>query len=291
MVQRLAGKRIALTGPRKAAEMSLLVEKMGGIPVLRPAQGTVFLDDIELRNAIVSWVKQPPDWAVFTTGIGLEALFDMAEDMGVAEMLLEMLTTSRIAARGYKTVNALKKRNLIPLVRDDDGSTTGLMRSFALHELQGQQVILQLHGDPAPRLVVWLEEQGAVVRQILPYKHIPPEEVNLAALVEDITNREVDAVTFTSGPQIRFLAEYARKQGLLENMLEAFRYDVIAVAVGKVTAQSILEEGIERIVVPVEERMGSMMVELGRYFDPDRVVQGYGLEPIRTGSIQTEELK
>jgi uroporphyrinogen-III synthase len=40
----------------------------------------------------------------------------------------------------------------------------------------------------------------------------------------------------------------------------------VAAAVGKVTAQGLREEGIERMVVPEEERMGSMMVTLGRYF-------------------------
>lgn len=276
----MAGKRVALAGPRKADEMALLVTKMGGEPVLRPAQGTVFLDDIELRNAIVSWVKQPPDWNIFTTGMGLEALFDMAEDMGVAEQIMELLHSSNIAARGYKTVNGLKKRGFTPAVRDEDGSLIGLTQAFAPYDLKGKEVLLQLHGDPAPRLVKWLDEQGAVTRQVLPYKHIPPEEANLQALLQDILNRNVDAVTFTSGPQIRFLAQYAREQKQMEDVLEAFRQDVIAVSVGKVTAQSILEEGIERIVFPVEERMGAMMVELGRYFEHSASAHGCGLEVV-----------
>ncbi|WP_431086248.1 uroporphyrinogen-III synthase [Paenibacillus sp. 8b26] len=280
MAQRMAGKRVALAGPRKADEMALLVAKMGGEPVQRPAQGTVFLDDIELRNAIVSWVKQPPDWNIFTTGMGLDALLDMAEDMGVAEQIIELLHSSNIAARGYKTVNGLKKRGFTPDVRDEDGSLIGLTQAFAPYDLKGKEVLLQLHGDPAPGLVKWLDEQGAVTRQVLPYKHIPPEEANLQALLADIVNRNVDAVTFTSGPQIRFLCQYAREQKQMEDVLEAFRHDVIAVSVGKVTAQSILEEGIERIVFPVEERMGAMMVELGRYFEHSASVHGYGLEVV-----------
>ncbi|MGW8958365.1 uroporphyrinogen-III synthase [Paenibacillus sp. NPDC055715] len=278
MAQRMVGKRVALASSRKADEMALLVAKMGGEPVLRPAQGTVFLDDIELRNAIVSWVKQPPDWNIFTTGMGLDALFDMAEDMEVAAQIMELLYSSNIAARGYKTVNALKKHGFTPCVRDEDGSLIGLTQAFAPYDLKGKEVFLQLHGDPAPRLVKWLDEQGAVTRQVLPYKHIPPEEGNLQALLQDIVNRNVDAVTFTSGPQIRFLAQYAREQKQMEDVLEAFRQDVIAVSVGKVTAQSILEEGIERIVFPVEERMGAMMVELGRYFEHSASAHGCGLE-------------
>ncbi|WP_440113859.1 uroporphyrinogen-III synthase [Paenibacillus sp. QZ-Y1] len=266
MAQHLAGIRVALTGPRKSKEMSLLVEKMGGIPLVRPAQGTVFLDDRNIRDGLVSWISDPPDWAVLTTGMGLDAIFDVAEDMEIADQLLDVLSASSIAARGYKTVNALRKHTLTPLVRDDDGSTDGLIREFAPYDLTGQKVMLQLHGETAPKLVDWLEEQGALVRQVLPYSHVPPEDAELEQLLNEIVQHKVDAVAFTSGPQVRFLTEYAASQDKLEQMLEAFRQGVIPASVGKVTANSMREEGIEALVVPEEEKMGALIVELGRYF-------------------------
>ncbi|MBP2001875.1 uroporphyrinogen-III synthase [Paenibacillus shirakamiensis] len=266
MARRLEGKRIALTGPRKAQELGKLVENMGGIPLFRPAQGTVFLDDLELRNGLVDWISHPPDWAVFTTGVGIEALFDIAEDMGIAEAFWENLQKTPIAARGYKTVNALKKRKLEPVVRDDDGSTDGLIRSFSAYSLLGKNVMIQLHGDPAPKLVDWLKEQGAEPRQILPYKHTPPPDEALELLLQDILQGHVDAVTFTSAPQVKFLMEFARRQGQAEELNEALSGPVTAVAVGKITAQGLVEAGIPRIVAPREERMGSMMVELSRYY-------------------------
>lgn len=273
MAQHLAGVRVALTGPRKSKEMSLLVEKMGGIPLVRPAQGTVFLDDRNIRDGLVSWISDPPDWAVLTTGMGLDALFEMAEDMEVAGQLLDALSESPIAARGYKTVNALKKRKLTPIVRDDDGSTDGLIREFASHDLAGKKVMLQLHGETAPKLVAWLEEQGAIVRQVLPYRHVPPEKAELEQLLNEIVQHEVDAVAFTSGPQVRFLAEYAASRDKLEQMLAAFRQGVVPASVGKVTANAMREEGIEALVIPEEEKMGALIVELGRYFAANPVAK------------------
>lgn len=266
MARRLEGKRVALTGPRRAEELGKLVENMGGIPLYRPAQGTVLLDDQALRSGIVDWVEHPPDWSIFTTGMGLDALFNMAQEMGVEDRLLERLQEENIAARGYKTVNALKKRGLTPIVRDDDGSTEGLIRGLAQHELRGASVLLQLHGDPAPRLVAWLEEQGASCRQLLPYRHIAPPEAELERLLSDLLAGEIDAVTFTSGPQVRFLMEHAERQGQLDALLEALKGPVLAVAVGKVTAAGLYEAGVPRVLAPKEERMGSMMVELARYY-------------------------
>lgn len=266
MAQHMKGKVIALAGPRKATDMAKLVEKMGGTPLLRPTQGTVFLDDETLKESIRAWVNEPPAWNVFTTGIGLEAILETAEQMGMLDKLLEILEHTSIAARGYKTANSLKKRGLIPVVRDDDGSTDGLIRSFEPHDLRGKRVMLQLHGESAPKLVNWLHERGAEVITILPYKHIAPAEQDLELLLQEIIQGEVDAVAFTSAPQFRFLSEFARSQGKLDELIQAFKDNVIAAAVGKVTAQGLREEGVEAKVVPEEERMGAMMVELGRYF-------------------------
>ncbi|MDO3410146.1 uroporphyrinogen-III synthase [Saccharibacillus sp. CPCC 101409] len=266
MAKRLEGKRVAITGPRKAEELGTIVEKMGGKALVRPAQGTIFLDEPELGGGISEWIRLKPEWSVLTTGMGLEALINTAQEMGLGDAFMEAVRQSKIAARGYKTANALKKRGMAPLVRDDDGSTEGLLRQMEEYDFAGTNVMVQLHGDHAPRLVAWLESRGANVRTVLPYRHIAPPEEQLEQLLDDILERRVDAVTFTSAPQVRFLIGHAAKRGFEPSLRSAFEHEVVAVAVGKVTAQSIREEGIGRVVAPQEERMGSMMVELAKYY-------------------------
>ncbi|MNV84164.1 bifunctional uroporphyrinogen-III synthetase/response regulator domain protein [compost metagenome] len=61
------------------------------------------------------------------------------------------------------------------------------------------------------------------------------------------------------------MSEYARENGKLEQLLHAFEQEVLAVSVGKITSQALKEEGVQRIIMPEHERMGSMFVELGRY--------------------------
>ncbi|MOA32014.1 bifunctional uroporphyrinogen-III synthetase/response regulator domain protein [compost metagenome] len=60
--------------------------------------------------------------------------------------------------------------------------------------------------------------------------------------------------------------EYAHQHGKSKELIQALEGPVIAVAVGKVTAQGLFEAGVPRVVAPKEERMGSMMIELARYF-------------------------
>ncbi|WP_273129662.1 uroporphyrinogen-III synthase [Bacillus weihaiensis] len=265
-MRRLTGKTIALVGQRKSEELAKLVENLGGKALIRPAQGTVFLDDSNVEKEIKALVTGDFDWLIFTTGIGTDKLYQTASNMGLEKEFVAALHKAKIAARGYKTVNVLKKLGIKPDVRDDDGSTAGLVRELEAHSLNGCRVALQLHGDPAPILIEHLEEEQAEYREILPYKHIPPKQEVMKQLVEEILEGQLDAVNFTSTPQARFLMAYAKEQGLEKEVLQAFDNDVIAVSVGKVTAQALREVGITRMVVPEEERMGSAIIALVHYF-------------------------
>ncbi|MFC4777913.1 uroporphyrinogen-III synthase [Paenibacillus sp. GCM10023252] len=263
---RLEGIRIAVTGPRKAEEMSKMVGKFGGTAVIRPAQGTVFLDDSSIEEQLGELIRRPADWMLLTTGVGTEALVQTAEKLGLLEQFLETLGRMKLAARGYKTVGVLRKLGLTPTVRDDDGTTAGLLRAMDDYELQDARVVLQLYGDPAPRVTGALAARGAVCEELLPYRHIPPEGDVVERLIGEIVAGEVDSVAFTSTVQVRYVMGSAVQLGLYEQVLAAFEGPVLATAVGKVTAEALQEEGIERILYPEEERMGSMVVAMSKYF-------------------------
>ncbi|MFB9326867.1 uroporphyrinogen-III synthase [Paenibacillus aurantiacus] len=265
-MSKLDGVTIAVTGPRKADEISRMIEKFGGRAVIRPTQGTVFLDDTRIEGQLERLIDQPPDWLILTTGVGTEALLQAAEGLGKRDAFVGMLGRTRIAARGYKTVNVLRKLGLAPLVKDDDGTTAGLLRGMEPYDLTGASVALQLYGDPAPKIIGQLIERGANCEEILPYRHIPPEGDGVQAFIEEIISGGVDAVAATSTPQVRYLMQKAGELGRLEAVKAAFEGPVLAVAVGKVTAEAFVEEGILRVLYPEEERMGSMVVAMSKHF-------------------------
>ncbi|EFV79729.1 hypothetical protein HMPREF1013_00008 [Bacillus sp. 2_A_57_CT2] len=147
-MRKLAGKRIALLGSRKIEEIGKLVENQGGIAFSRPAQGTTLLKDDKLQDHVRLLIKESFEWIIFTTGIGVETIYQTALDMNEGDALINSLQKANIAARGYKTVNTLKKLDITPSVRDDDGSTAGLIREFSAHSLTGRKVALQLRRGP-----------------------------------------------------------------------------------------------------------------------------------------------
>ena len=265
-MKKLEGKSIAILGSRKLEEMSMIIRNLGGEPHIRPAQGTVYLDHSQLKDDIADLLDNQFEWGIFTTGVGVDTLFKAACELGEEDAFIQALERMNIAARGYKTVNRLKKLGLSPVVRDDDGSTKGLVRMMEEHSLKGCKVALQLHGDPAPLLIEWLDGKEAHYKEILPYIHTPPETEVMEELLSELLCGKHDSAFFTSTPQVRHLMEFAEKKGILEDIKRVFETEVIALAVGKVTAQALREAGIERVIYPANERMGSAIVELGNYY-------------------------
>ncbi|MGP4080466.1 uroporphyrinogen-III synthase [Pseudalkalibacillus sp. R45] len=266
MTKGLEGKRIVLSGSRRTEEMCALVEKQGGIPIVRPAQGTVILDEKEVGPEIIRIVNEGVDWIVFTTGVGVETLLKIAENLGILESFITTIQKAKVAARGYKARSVLKKMGIAPLAVDDDGTTQGLMSTLEEFEFNDQRVTIQLHGDTAPKLIRFLEGRGAVYSQILPYKHLPPDSKVLKSLCGEINKGKIDAVCFTTALQVRFLFDYARETQYLSQIKTMFKDKVMAAAVGKITAEALHEEGVENVLQPEKQRMGAMIMKLSQYY-------------------------
>ncbi|MCM3390061.1 uroporphyrinogen-III synthase [Ureibacillus chungkukjangi] len=259
-------KCIALLGTRKIDEQINIIRQLGGSAVHRPAQGTVFFDSSFIGSEVKEIINGHFEWAIFTTGIGFEKLFEVAAEMGLEAALQAALEKMNIAIRGYKSANALKKRGLVPIVRDDDGSISGLLREMHDHDLKDKTVAVQLYGDPAVELINWLKGQQADFKEIIPYEHIPPQKEVLDQIMNEILTSKVDAVGFTSIQQVRFLFNYAVENNQDGELLHAFENHVLALPVGKVTGKALQERGVTRMIIPEDERIGSALMTLNKYY-------------------------
>ncbi|GGD55712.1 uroporphyrinogen-III synthase [Paenibacillus nasutitermitis] len=266
MARGLEGKTVVITGSRKTDELSAIIEKQGGIALVRPQQGTLIDADQRMGQDLLHIQEHRSDWMIFTTGGGLDTMLSQAERIGIRPQLLDRIGQAKVAARGYKTFALLKKNGITPVVVDEDGTVQGLIHALQDYDFAGQDVMVQLHGEPSPPLIAFLQQKGANVRQVMPYLHIPPDSAISLQLCEEIADGHVDAVCFTAAIQVRFFFEFARNRNLLSSVKAGFEAGTLAVAVGKVTAEALREQGIERIIAPENERMGAMIIELARYY-------------------------
>jgi len=262
---KLSGMRFALCSSRRGEDLALILKKQGGIPLFCPTAQTVLAEAHLLEEQLRKFAHYGADWVIFTTGTGFQQLQEQAEALGLWEAVYAQLRRSKIALRGYKARRALKGHALEAVLEDEDGTMESLMEALRVYPLTGQRVFLQLYGQPAPGLVHFLRERGAVVEEFLPYRHLCAPETGLARLMEEILAQQVDAVVFTSMPQVECLLEYAHRGGQMDHLREAFQ-EVWALAIGRVTARPLQEAGI-RVWHPRTERMGALVTEFAAFLE------------------------
>jgi uroporphyrinogen-III synthase len=83
--------------------------------------------------------------------------------------------------------------------------------------------------------------------------------------IDAICSRACDAVVFTSAPGAQALLDAANAAGRLDDLLAALANDVVAAAVGEVTAAPLRAMGV-RPVVPDRARLGALVRCLADHF-------------------------
>lgn len=267
-INALQGKQIVIAGSRKTDEMCMVIEKQGGVPIVRSLQGLTMFDEALLEEPLRNFAEQGADWVILTTGMGSDQIVNTADSIGIKQAVLGRLAEAKIATRGYKTSAFLKRSDLKAIVSTDDGTMDGLIENLEAFDFEGQRVWIQLHGEPAPKLVRFLENKGASqVEAVLPYKHVPPDAATVELLLSVLSAGTVDTVCFTTAVQVHYLFKHAIESDRKELLLNIFNQHIVAAAVGKVTASALKEYGVERIIVPELERMGALVIEIGRYYE------------------------
>ena len=260
MTKPLDGVRVAITENRYPEQLAQLLERQGATvyscPLLRE---TPIEDAANARRFMEICETTHVDFIIFYTGVGVEFLLRAANKP-------EVLGRSKIIARGPKAVNALKKFNVQDVITADSPTTEGILQTLAREDLHAKSVLIQRYGEENPELQAALETMGAHVTGLSLYRYEQASDTKtIAALVQRIMNGEVDAITFTSGPQARFLLEAAPQRGA--SLLKHLNERVVVVSIGEVTARALRETGIEPRIVPEEPKMGPMVKALADFFE------------------------
>ncbi len=220
-------------------------------------------DDEEVHHCTKALIAQPPDFLIATTGIGFRGWISAADGWGLADELITALSAARTVARGPKVTGALRAAGL----REEWSPKSESSREVLAHLLEsgvdGRRIALQLHGttddwDPFPEYVSELRAAGAVVVPIRVYRWRPaPTGGGFDQLVNQIGQRQVDAVAFTSAPAAAATLMRAGELGIFERVLDALRSDVRAMCVGPVTAEPLTRLGIPTSA-PRRMRLGAL---------------------------------
>jgi uroporphyrinogen-III synthase len=268
----LGGRVIACLEARNAAEMADLIVRHGGIAYPAPCLREVHEPNaVETLKAVQLVCDHAVDTVVFLTGVGVQTIVDAATHLGCLTDLVAALEQTRIAVRGPKTLNAVRRLGVgVELAAPEPFTSASLLEAMScLWELRGHRVLVQCYGAPVPAFTGGLQHLGADVIEVSPYRwERPLDEDSVVRMIEDLAEGWIDVLAATSAVQVDNLFDIARDRGREPQLRTGLDTPRLCVAAqGIVCAAAFERRGVSVNVVPPRASMGALIVALGHAFD------------------------
>lgn len=256
-----ARRRIGITADRRWKEQAELFRKRGVDVIHGPTMRTLDLSlDETLRRATAELVERPPDYLAISTGMGFRMWLEAAGTWGLAEGLKRGLADARILARGAKSSSAVRSAGLDLWWRAPNETMDEVVDRLVDEPLDGSRVAVQLFDPGGHPSTERLRAAAGELVELPVYRWNLPEDVTAARRLIDATvEGELDAVTFTSQPAVRYLFRIAESAGRADAVRGALNGHVMPACIGPVCAEAAREEGIERPVWPEPPRLPAMV--------------------------------
>ena len=282
-VEPLAGFRIGVTSDRRSGDLIAALERRGAQVLHAPALKIAPNDqDTVLVEETRTLIEARPEVVLVTTGYGMRRWFEVADAVGLGAELTEVLEQARILARGPKAVGAVRAAGLEEERTSASETTASLVDEVEAAGLTGLRVAIQVHGYTDEVQLARLRDLSSEVCTVTPYRWVQPTaQDRLPKLIESTCARQLDALTFTSAPGAEATLAVAEQLGLLYEFVDALVEDVVAAAVGPVTAGPLQDAGA-RVVMPDRYRLGALIRLVTEELAEHRVVR------LRSGETELE---
>ncbi|TKB61597.1 MAG: uroporphyrinogen-III synthase [Nitrospira sp.] len=167
------GLTVATFESRMATEISRLIERYGGRPLVAPVLREIPLGDNSIVHEFGARLMAGRiDLLILLTGIGATTLFDLLKTRYPWPTVLTALQRCTIVARGPKPVAALKAAGLqATLTVPEPNTWIDLISTLDKHRpVKELRVAVQEYGISNPDLLRALEQRGAEVFPVPIYK-------------------------------------------------------------------------------------------------------------------------
>ena len=250
--QPLAGRVVAVPETREIDVFAAMLERRGAQVIRCPM---VAIRDAPDPAPVLQWSRELAqgsfDDLILLTGEGLRRILGCIErnEPTLKERFVAALTHARKITRGPKPARALRELGMKPDITPERPTTEGVIASLQPLELKGRRFGVQLYGtEPNRPLIDFLESAGAKVSTVAPYVYADAaDDAAVLNLLSRIQAGEVDAIAFTSTPQVERLFAVASAQAVTA----ALGKTVVA-AVGPVVADTLQKHGIQPRLMPEE---------------------------------------
>lgn len=251
-------------------EMASLIRRHGGVPCGAPVLQERYLKDSpEVQQAIADVCEGRVDTAIFLTGVGANAMMGIADAMGRLAEFEYALREITVVARSPKPGRILRRHKIpIAIMPPEPYTSSDLTAAMAGLNLTDKRVVFQRYGGPDSELPTYLREQGANYQELTLYDWgLPDDHAPVIELIDRMAQGEVDALAFTSRPQVPNLLDIAAQTGREEALRNTLAGHVAVASVGPVCTRKLEECGIGVDVEPEHPHMGNLVMAVADYFN------------------------
>jgi uroporphyrinogen-III synthase len=250
--QPLAGRVVAVPETREIEVFAAMLERRGAQVIRCPM---VAIRDAPDPAPVLEWSRSLAagsfDDVIWLTGEGLRRILTCIDrnEPSLREGFVAALGRIRKITRGPKPARALRELGTKPDLAAERPTTDGIITALRAHDLKGRRFGVQLYGsEPNRPLVEFLESAGATVSTVSPYVYADAaDDAAVTALLKRMDAGEIDAIAFTSTPQVERLFAAAPA----ERVAAALTKTVVA-AVGPVVAETLEKHGVYARLMPEE---------------------------------------
>lgn len=260
------GLTVASFESRMAAEMTRLIERHGGRPLLAPALREIPLDD---NSAALRFGKQVLtdgiDVLVLMTGVGTTTLFEILHSRHTKDSIAAALRDIVLIARGPKPVAALKALGFQPTLTVPEPNTWVDVVSTldAYRPVRGLRVAVQEYGLSNPNLLEALKQRGAEVFPVPVYRWALPEDIApLKHVLSEILAGHVQVMLITNAAQIDHVMQVLKQEEKTAQFSESCKKMVVS-SIGPTASERLESHGIRVDLEPSHGKMGILVKESG----------------------------
>lgn len=260
------GLRVLSLESRRAKEVEKLIRTYGGEPFVVPSVRELPLDsNTEALAFCDRLMKGGVDLVVFTTGVGVRALVDIAETRYGREEFLDALRRAQVAARSVKPASVLRELQVPIAVTAPEPNTWKEMLEALVDKfgttLATMRVAVQEYGVSNPDLLAELSARCREVIAVPVYQWALPENTQpLRECILGLTSGGIDVILFMSAVQAVHLFEIATEMGLEHELRESLK-SLVVVSVGPSTSEALASVGVQPDFEPSRPKMGFLMNE------------------------------
>jgi uroporphyrinogen-III synthase len=263
---RFEGLRVLALENRRAAEIAKLIRTYGGEPTVAPAMREVPLESNAEALAFASRLLHGDfDLVIFTTGIGVRRLMDIASSRYDRSQIVDALRTVKIATRGPKSSAAVREMGLPVAVTAPEPCTwremvSALDSAFG-PSLEGLRAAVQEYGDTNPEFLEALSDHQVEWMRVPVYQWALPDDLEpLRNSVRSIAAGTIDAIVFLTAIQVTHLFRVAQQMEAVDALRAGLKQTLI-LSIGPSTSEELSRHGVTPDFEPSHPKMGFLMNE------------------------------